>query len=233
MPSAVDPVLVDQIKTLLRRDLKLGIDADLRDDTPLVGGDFDLDSLDILLLVSSIEKQFGIKIPSEAVGKWVFQDLGTLAKYVADNRETLKATNVPAAATPAVDWLGRLPHGPAFRFVSRVDEVTPGKSARGVWNLNGSEAFFAAHFPGRPLVPGVLLIEALAQLSGFTTERATASAGKLAHADVRFESAVTPPAVVELTATVVRELGPLLQCDVVATVDGTVAARGTVTLALE
>lgn len=232
MPSAVDPALLEQIKTLIRRDLKLGVDTPLHDDTPLVGGDFDLDSLDILLLVSSIEKSFGIKIPSEAVGKWVFKDISTLAKYVADNRENLKPDTAVAAQQP-VDWLSRLPHGPGFRFVSRVDQVTPGTSARGVYVVTGEEPYFAAHFPGRPLVPGVLLIEALAQLAGFATARTELKSGKLAHADVRFEAAIAPPATIELVANVTRELGSLLQCDVQASVGNTIAARGSVTLALE
>lgn len=232
MPSAVDPGLVDQIKALLRRDLKLGVDTPLDAHTPLIGGDFDLDSLDILLLVSGLEKQFGIKIPSEAVGKWVFQDVDTLARYVGDNRETLRA---PAAAVipTFVDPIARLPHGPAFRFVSRVDEVLPGRSARGVWTPVGDEAFFAAHFPGRPIVPGVLLVEAMAQLAGLTTSKPDVTGGMLAHADVRFESSVTPPATIEMTAVVTRELGALLQCDVTASVAAVVAARGTVTLAIE
>ena len=233
MPVAVEPALLEQIKTLLRRDLKLGVDTPLRDDEPLIGGDFDLDSLDILLLVSSIEKQFGIKIPSEAVGKWVFKDLGTLAKYVADNRETLRTGPAVAAATATTDWLAKLPHGPAFRLVSRVDAVVPGTSARGVWIVTGDEPFFAAHFPGRPIVPGVLLIEALAQMAGFSTARTDLKSGMLVQTDVRFESAITPPATIELMTNVTRELGSLLQCDVMAMVGTTIAARGSVTLALE
>ena len=232
MPTAPDPVLVDQIKTLLRRDLKLGVDAPLTETTPLVGGDFDLDSLDILLLVGSLEKQFKIKIPSEAVGKWVFQDVGTLARYVADNRQTL-AASPDAAAGSATDWLSRLPHGPGFRYVSRVDAVTPGTQARGAWLLDGTEPFFADHFPGRPLVPGVLLVEAMAQLAGFASSRTDVTSARIAHVDVRFETGVVPPATVVLTATVVREVGPLLQCDVSATVAEVAAARGSITLALE
>ena len=232
MQSAVDPELLEQIKTLLRRDLKLGLDTPLQDDTLLIGGDFDIDSLDILLLVSGIEKTFGIKVPSEAVGKWVFKDVGTLARYVADNRETLRAKLASVPVATAIDHLAKLPHGEAFRFVSRVDEVIPGKSARGVWTPAGTEPFFAAHFPGNPIVPGVLLIEALAQLAGLCSSHEI-SAGKLAHADVRFESAVAPPATIELVATVTRELGQLLQCDVTATSNNVIAARGTVTIAVE
>ena len=77
----------DRVKVLLRRDLKLGQDAVVEDDTPLLGGEYDLDSVDVLLVVTSVEKEFGISIPNEAVGKEAFTDVSTLARFIEEHVE--------------------------------------------------------------------------------------------------------------------------------------------------
>jgi 3-hydroxyacyl-[acyl-carrier-protein] dehydratase len=72
-----------------------------------------------------------------------------------------------------------LPHRPPFLFVSAVTAVEPGQSAQGYWDLTGEEAFFAGHFPGRPTLPGVLMVESLAQLGGVAVLTDERFAGKL------------------------------------------------------
>jgi acyl carrier protein len=72
----------ERIKRILRRDLKLPEGAVIEDGMPLLGGQFDLDSLDILLLVTSVEKEFGIKIASETIGREAFGSVATLARFV-------------------------------------------------------------------------------------------------------------------------------------------------------
>ena len=65
-----------------------------------------------------------------------------------------------------VQALSSLPHGSEFRFIDELVELIPGTSAKAVWQLKGNEEFLRGHFPGAPLMPGVLMIEALAQLGG-------------------------------------------------------------------
>jgi len=229
MATDIDPDILSRIKTILRRDLKLGPDAAIPDDMPFFGGDVDLDSLDMLLLVTSLEKQFGIKVPNEAVGREVFQNVSTLTSYVQKQQQAAPAAAAAPASGPT-DWLSKLPHGESFRFITAVTAVTPGVSATGYWKLNGSEPFFAGHFPGHPIVPGVLIAEALAQLSGMTAPAGAPGMGKLAKIEVRFEQAVVPPVQIDLASTLTRMVGELQLCEVSASVAGTVVARGSITL---
>jgi len=125
----------------------------------------------------------------------------------------------------------RLPHRSPFRFLTRVVEHCAGNSGKGVWVVAGNEAFFAGHFPGRPVVPGVLIGEALAQLSGLVGFEAGASNVRLAHIDLKFVSSASPPTEITLQSSLVRKLGELCLFDVSATCGERLLASGQLMLA--
>jgi len=138
-------------------------------------------------------------------------------------------------------YLARLPHRHPFHFVSEVAELVPRESARGIWRVDGSEDFFAGHFPGRPILPGVLIAEALAQISGLiafaddgghAASTADPAPSTLAQVDVRFHAPVNPPAEIVLESKWRRTLGRLMQFEVSAQSEGIRVADGWITLAI-
>lgn len=101
-----------------------------------------------------------------------------------------------------------LPHRAPFLFVDEVLDVEPGVSAHGRWHLTGDEVFFAGHFPGRPTLPGVLMVEALAQLGGIAVLTDARYAGKLplfgGIEKARFRAQVVPGDTLDLEVTMDR-----------------------------
>jgi len=101
-----------------------------------------------------------------------------------------------------------LPHRSPFLFVTSVTAVEPGQSAEGTWELTGEEPFFAGHFPGRPTLPGVLMVESLAQLGGIAVLLDQRYAGKLplfgGIEKARFRRQVVPGDTLELAVTLDR-----------------------------
>ncbi|MEO9255706.1 MAG: 3-hydroxyacyl-ACP dehydratase FabZ, partial [Tepidiformaceae bacterium] len=73
---------------------------------------------------------------------------------------------------------GIIPHRYPFLFVDRIIEIDEGKSAVGVKNVSANEWFFEGHFPGRKIMPGVLIVEALSQVAAVALLKGVAMAGK-------------------------------------------------------
>ena len=132
-----------------------------------------------------------------------------------------------------------LPHRSPFLFVDRVRELEAGARILGELELRPEEPHFAGHFPGRPIMPGVLIAEALAQTSGLllalsAMERGDDPGGKmfyLARADVKWTEPAEPGQTLSLEAQLQRELGPLVAFKVRAFTRRKDVASGTLTLA--
>ena len=237
MPVESPANLTDRIRTILRRDLKVGSHVQLDDDTPLFGSHTDLDSLDALLLISSVEKDLKIKIPNDLIGRDTFSSIRALADFLDSYLRNPNLISTQVAGTVG-DPLRMLPHADPFRFVTRIEKLIPGESATAFWTLSGQETFFAGHFPGNPIVPGVLIAEALAQLSGIvggsaaTAATAAPKAGRIAHIDIRYFAEVRPPAEIELHSKLVQRIGAVHEFEVRASSRSQAAAEGRLTLGL-
>ncbi len=123
-----------------------------------------------------------------------------------------------------------LPHRAPFVFVDDVCEAVPGESAAGTKTFPPEEPFFLGHFPGDPLVPGVILTEALAQIAGIAAGRPGLVFHLAAIRGMKFLRPVRPGERIALSARKLGEAGGLLQFSVVATVDGAPVAEGAIVL---
>lgn len=120
-----------------------------------------------------------------------------------------------------------LPHRYPFLLVDRVDEIVPGERIAGRKNVSANEPYLQGHFPGNPIMPGVLVVEALAQLCcilAFQSRGRSPSDGYLHYLagvdNARFKRPVRPGDVLELKGTILSERRQLMRFDCEALVDG-------------
>jgi 3-hydroxyacyl-[acyl-carrier-protein] dehydratase len=129
-----------------------------------------------------------------------------------------------------------LPHRDPFLLLDEVLELEPGVRVVARKRVREDEWYLTGHFPGRPIMPGVLIVEAMAQTGAVAVLADEANRGKLALFagidDVRFKRIVEPGEELELTCELERVRGPIGRGKATATVDGELAARGTLTFAV-
>jgi 3-hydroxyacyl-[acyl-carrier-protein] dehydratase len=134
----------------------------------------------------------------------------------------------------AADIMRILPHRYPFLLVDRIVELEPGRRVVGIKQVTANEPQFTGHFPGRPIMPGVLMVEALAQTAGvgvMTLEEYRGKLGLFAGIDeCRFRRMVVPGDTLRLEVTVEKLRGMFGRVKAVASVDGEVAVEATLSI---
>ena len=130
-----------------------------------------------------------------------------------------------------------LPHRYPFLLVDKVVDYEPGKWAEGIKCVSANEMQFLGHFPNEPVMPGVLLIEALAQVGAIAVLTEEENKGKLVFfggiKNARFKKKVVPGDVLTMKCELIARKGPIGFGKAVALVDGKVAASAELTFAIE
>lgn len=129
-----------------------------------------------------------------------------------------------------------IPHRHPFLLVDTIEELEPGVRAVGRKCVTFDEPYFAGHFPGNPVMPGVLIVEAMAQVGAVAMLCQEEFQGKTAYfagiSSARFKQKVVPGDVLEIETQIVKVKGPIGVGKAVAKVDGKVAAMAELTFAI-
>ncbi len=129
-----------------------------------------------------------------------------------------------------------IPQRDPFLMIDEVETFIPGKSAVAYKHVRSDEWYFKGHFPGNPIMPGVLITESLAQTGAVAILSTEESKGKNALFGgvdkLRFKKIVVPGDTLKLEVKIIKQKGPIGVGEAIATVDGKLAAKGELTFAL-
>ena len=147
---------------------------------------------------------------------------------------TTDTSTSPTLPLEAADIMRILPHRYPFLLVDRIIELEPGKRVVGIKQVTANEPQFTGHFPDRPIMPGVLMVEALAQTAGVAVMTLDEYRGKLGLFagidDCRFRRLVQPGDTLRLEVTVEKLRGMFGRVKAVASVDGEIAVEATLSI---
>ena len=147
---------------------------------------------------------------------------------------TTETAPAPTLPMEAADIMRILPHRYHFLLVDRIVELEPGRRVLGIKQVTANEPQFTGHFPGRPIMPGVLMVEALAQTAGvaiLVVDEYRGKVGLFAGIDeCRFRRMVVPGDTLRMEVTVEKLRGMFSRVSGVATVDGEVAVEATLSI---
>ena len=129
-----------------------------------------------------------------------------------------------------------IPHRYPFLLIDKIESFEPGLKAVGYKNVTMNEYFFQGHFPGEPIMPGVLIIEALAQVGAVAILSQEEFKGKIAYFaginSAKFRKKVLPGDVLRLEVEIIKRKGPIGIGKAIATVDGIKAVEAELTFAV-
>ena len=129
-----------------------------------------------------------------------------------------------------------IPQRPPILMIDRVEEYTPGESAVAYKNVCINEPYFAGHFPNQPIMPGVLIVEALAQTGAVAILSMEENKGKNVFFGgidkFKFKKPVIPGDVLKLEVKVIKRKGPIGVGEAIATVEDKIVAKGELTFAI-
>ncbi len=129
-----------------------------------------------------------------------------------------------------------IPQRDPFLMIDEVEEYVPGESAIAYKHVKSSEWYFKGHFPGNPIMPGVLITESLAQAGAIAILSMEENKGKNALFGgidkMKFKKMVVPGDTLKLEVRIIKRKGPIGVGEALATVDGKVAAKGELTFAI-
>ncbi len=155
---------------------------------------------------------------------------GPAATGTADTRASATGVTVDIAGI-----LRAIPHRYPFLLIDRVDTLIPGQSAIGIKNVSVNEPFFQGHFPNHPVMPGVLIIESMAQTAAVLVVHTLGpdAAGRVVYfmsvEGAKFRRPVVPGDTLRIHCTKERNRGQVWKFNAVARVDGSVVAEATYT----